>query len=64
MLGIQCFYGNFLYVLPMFLVKEQDSDSAHLISINFGDLGTVYERKRNLHFETKGNCRLMSTSSS
>ena len=34
MLGIQCFYGNFLYVLPMFLVKDQDSNSAHLTSIN------------------------------
>ena len=38
MLGIQCLYSNFLYVLPMFLVKEQDSNSSHLTSMNFSDL--------------------------
>ena len=53
-------------MLSMFLVKDQDSNSTHLISIDFSVLGTVYELKKNfffLHFEMKGNCRLLSTSS-
>lgn len=51
-------------MLSMFLVKDRDSDSTHLISIDFSVLRTVYELKKFfLHFEMKGNCRLLSTSS-
>lgn len=51
-------------MLSMFLVKDQDSNSTHLISTDFSVLGTVYELKKIfLHFDTKGNCTLLSTSS-
>lgn len=33
-------------MLSMFLVKDQDSNSTHLISTDFSVLGTVYELKK------------------